>query len=257
MFARVSSRVSPATLLALLALVFAMSGGALAMNGNRGGSRGGRRAGVVAARAAGRPKAAVGARGPRGVRGPAGPAGKSGAAGASGAQGVQGPAGPQGPAGAAGAKGAPGEKGETGEIGEVGEKGPAGPKGETGAPWPAGGTLPANATETGAWSVNPREGEPLQFYAISFPIPLAGDGLDSEHVLVAPNSKCSGTVAEPKAEPGYLCLYTEANINVELSAIAKPSPSGEGGAGAAGALLHVEGKGTPAVAWGTWAVTGG
>ncbi len=85
-----------------------------------------------------------------------------------------GPAGAAGPAGAKGDTGAAGAKGDTGakgEKGEKGEKGPKGDKGEKGDPWTAGGTLPVGSTETGAWNIKMVSGAGET--SLSFPIPLA------------------------------------------------------------------------------------
>jgi hypothetical protein len=100
MFHRVRRHLNASTLIALLALVFAVTGGAFAATGH-----GGSPAGALASVKAG---AAKSKRGPRGPQGPAGPAGKNGAAG---------PAGPAGPVGA---------KGETGATGAAGANGVAG-----------------------------------------------------------------------------------------------------------------------------------
>jgi hypothetical protein len=282
MFQRVRKHLSPATILAFTALVFAMTGGAFAASSSGGGSGAKASASVtppaIAAKA--KKKAA-----PKSTRGPAGPAGKNGAPGATG------PAGPAGPAGAAGATGATG----AGTPGATGNTGPEGKPGEsvtvtqiTKAPCPEGGsefknatgtghacngktgftsTLPAGKTETGVWSVNiakAGEAEPLYVVApLSFSIPLASPLVETAtHFIKAGEAVpagCKGTVEQPEAEEGNLCVFTTYEEHVELGALENPA-SRELGAAAQGANLllvvshapHVEGK---VAGQGTWAVT--
>ena len=144
--------LSYANVTATLALLLAMSGGALAAthyvitstkqispkvlkslkgkNGSRGATGlagpAGLNGSAGAAGAAG-PTGAVGLRGPTGSNGgitgpagPTGPPGTTGGAGATGPQGTTGGAGATGPAGATGATGEPGPTGETGPTGEAG-----------------------------------------------------------------------------------------------------------------------------------------
>lgn len=63
-----------------------------------------------------------------------------------------GPAGANGSNGSNGANGSSGAKGDKGEKGEQGKQGNQGNQGIPGDPWTAGGILPANATETGIYS---------------------------------------------------------------------------------------------------------
>ena len=84
-------RVSPAMVVAMLALLVALGGVSTAAQ-IQGSPQ--------ASEAKKKPKVLRGPRGPRGLRGVAGPAGPRGAAGSPGAVGAQGPVGPQGPAGA-------------------------------------------------------------------------------------------------------------------------------------------------------------
>ena len=120
MVQRVRKHITPATVLAFVALVFAITGGAFAATG---GSSGGGNAGAgakatasvsqaTAAKAKAKAKAGPrGPAGPKGATGATGPAGATGAIGAIGATGATGPAG----AGTAGATGATGPTGPAGE----------------------------------------------------------------------------------------------------------------------------------------------
>jgi hypothetical protein len=250
MFHSIRKHISPTTVVAFMALVFAMTGGAFAASSNGGGSGAKPTASVgvnttvaTAAKSKAKPKTKAG------PRGPAGPAGKAGA---------NGPAGPAGPAGAAGAKGENGAAGGQGPQGPLGPQGPAGPTGATGAtgsPWTAGGTLPSGKTETGTWyfaipAHNPTSGTSLTFAPISFVIPL--EEAPTAHYLKSAEQEtpeCPGTVEAPKAEPGQLCVYTQFELAVPLLGVTSKSFGAFVGA-------LVPGNGEPGgVAVGTWAVT--
>ncbi|HET7591031.1 MAG TPA: hypothetical protein VFK14_12725 [Solirubrobacterales bacterium] len=224
-----------------------------------------------------------------------------------GAAGPAGPAGPQGPAGPAGAKGDKGEKGATGEQGEKGEKGDtgtgaagksvvlvgtepeecpneegfvyeveeSGEENEVCSSTSGGGlpkTLGPEETETGSWWQESVSVETLGYIPISFPIPLAAE-LDQAHtvtVSTTPKPECDDGVApppsasHPEAKPGYLCIFighvnsSESIALVEPASPRKPS-DGTAGASTAGALLSFAWAGSEPEevrVSGTWAVTG-
>jgi Collagen triple helix repeat (20 copies) len=255
-------RITPSMVIAILALVFAATGGAFAATG------GGSAPHTTAAAAKSKAKTKAG------PRGPAGPAGKNGATG---------PAGAQGPTGAAGTAGAKGETGASGTAGAQGEKGPAGPAGTTGAPgaigpkgepWTPNSTLPTNATETGAWAV--QRNNATTFTSISFTVKLPA-ALDAAKVHVikfhegqgesSPSpaitaGECTGTVAAPGAASGNLCvfIFNFGGGVANIEAIANPATLTPG-SGTTGAQLIFgeeipgeEAKGQTGS--GTWAVTG-
>jgi hypothetical protein len=169
--------------ISVLALVFAMLGGAYAATGSGGG-------GATASATKGPP----GPRGPRGKRGKPGPAGPVG------------PAGAVGPAGPAGAKGDTGPEGKQGEKGAKGEKGEEGEEGEEGSPWTAGGTLPSGETETGSWAAT----ETTNVVSLPFNIPLtAAPTVEFHEQGGEPTENCPGSVSEPTAKQGFLCIYTQ------------------------------------------------
>jgi hypothetical protein len=141
-------------------------------------------------------------------------AGKDGAPGATGLQ---------GPKGDTGATGSQGPKGDTGATG------PQGPKGDTGAPGADGKTgftetLPAGKTETGVWAYrsqgpyaseseeeiifNNTEGVVIPF---SFNIPLTqAPAIAYVKSGEVNEAKCpGGSVTNPTAAPGFLCVYEE------------------------------------------------
>jgi collagen triple helix repeat protein len=215
-------------IVAVVALVFAMLGGAYAANHTGGKAT----------------ASAKGKRGPRGPKGPVGPEGK------------QGPAGANGKDGTDGTNGAPGEKGADGTSAttvtiptssatcnhnggvEVKSAGPTHNvcNGTTGFTK----TLPSGETETGSWATPVFENQTEDFRAvvpISFSIPLAvplneeGNStgcsedenrteicqvhyinFENEEVLTnelgtTESNDCLGTVEEPLAVKGNLCIY--------------------------------------------------
>jgi hypothetical protein len=225
-------RFNVTTLVAVLALVFAMTGGAYAANRYLITSTK-----QISPKVLKSLKGAAGANGASGATGPAGPAGPGGPQGPAGAQG---PGGPGGPAGAPGKEGPPGKDGKNGATGFT-------------------KTLPTGATETGSWAVHiAAEGEqPL--LSLSFAIPLAKE-LEGAQVHVVGKAgngtTCPGSAEEPAAAEGNLCVYEGENLeaHVEL-AILKPYKLFVPGAGTAGAVLTTKATAVPGIAWGTWAVT--
>jgi hypothetical protein len=305
MFKALRRHANPATLIALVALVFAMSGGAYAITSKGGGGP----SASIAAKQKGKKTTSSGKPGPRGPKGEAGPAGKEGAAGKEGPAGKEGKPGEPGKNGEPGKAGEPGKNGEPGKAGESvamsqvptgvatceeqgGEKltqasgsaticnGEPGPPGKEGSPWTDKSVLPAGATETGTWSFyySPAKAEEVRYVPISFPIqlakPLEGNPLDPNGCpngsscfihIVAPETTgkgpCEGgTVEEPKAASGNLCIY-EGFITPTMNA--GPyffTPGREfGSTGVSGVLWRIvlgETVGAEEEGSGSWAVTG-
>ncbi len=281
MYSRIREHFGPtALILSIVAIVFAMLGGAYAASSNGG-------------------EATASA---KGKQGPPGPRGKTGKTGKTGAPGVAGPVGPQGPAGANGKDGAngqngsPGEEGEPGfsvEVepapitaceerggtlvrvegeGEVGEgeevcNGAQGAPGPQGEPWTAGGVLPPGKTETGTWSFTGNEDTGDMLASISFPIPLSGVlGEEAVHFWgeTGFEEACpSTTIPHPEATPGALCVYYNENdqdalFNATLAGIHNGTDLENLGAARSGAILSFEFAGATgeiAHGFGTWAVT--
>ncbi len=292
MFAPLRNRFGIPGVISVIALVFAMLGGAYAASDNGGPGK----------------ATASAKKGPRGPRGP------------------KGPAGPQGPAGPAGPAGAKGDKGDTGAAGSNGKDGSNGKSvtvtqipegelacdelggaelkqegagsgvdvcnGEEGSPWTAGGTLPPGETLTGAWAFNGSSGGE-EWVPISFPLPLseelqpgdwrpaAGGGPiedpgevhyinpagkevlvnEEDFTTVERNSDaCKGTAAVPTAEPGHLCVYAsvrEKSIVYGNFSFAQPGNANllaKGGASRTGATMRAFTE-AGARGRGTWAVT--
>jgi hypothetical protein len=191
--------------------------------------------------------------GQAGAQGPAGPAGQAGAIG---------PVGPQGPAGAPGARGADGINGTNGTNGE---------DGDPGQPWTPDNELPSNATLTGAWGFGlARTDEFRARVPISFPIRLP-NALGAANVRIPTDANfatnCTGTAADPQANPGFLCIYTGHLTGASFSpgdflpaavinaaAAAGPAQTLRS-AGVSGAVLSFEVSADFAQGSGTWAVT--
>jgi hypothetical protein len=206
MLKAIRRNLSPPTAIAVVALVFAMSGGAIAAQNY-----------TSSAEASKQRKAKRGPKGPRGKQGPRGP------------KGLQGP------------------------IGQRGPVGPQGPKGDTGDPWTAGGILPSGRSLGGTWvaSVGPEviPGKGAAATSISFGLPLQAPpaivvvkkGKEGEEHA----AECPGSVIDPKAAKGVLCLYTAEEVPLDPQ-LAIPTPYG--------AILSY--TGTPGTgSGGVWVVT--
>ena len=185
--------LSPPTAIAVVALVFAMSGGAIAANNYAAGS-------AEASKQSGK-------------RGPKGPKGKQGPQGPQGLQGLQGPKGDVGPRGPEGPRG---PKGDTGDPWTAGGFLPSGAS--VGGTWFAGAgaeVLPGKGP--GATSIS--FGLPLQGLPTIVIVKKEQEGI--EHA-----AECPGSVFFPKAAKGMLCLYTaQEAAGMEVTS-STPSPFG-------------------------------
>jgi hypothetical protein len=256
MFSTLRTRFGIPGVISVIALVFAMFGGAYAASNSSGGGK-----------ATASAKAKKGPRGPKGATGPAGPAG------------AQGPAGPAGAKGDAGANGSNGGAGPTGPTGAAGAKGATGAAGATGATGFSGftETLPAGKTETGTWSFSiPSNTHFVETYnPISFSIPLASAELGAQKAFFFDwekvengefgSSGChwerEGGGAAPEATvPGTLCIFEQygEQEDVENISVVPAGEPAQPGFGAAGAFLYVKTKSGGTIGsygFGTWAVT--
>ncbi len=277
MFSPLRNRFGIPGVISVIALVFAMLGGAYAASSSDNG------------KATASAKAKKGPRGPKGATGPAGPAGAQGPAGPAGAKGDAGAAGSNGTNGSNGATGAAGANGKsvlngtgapsagTGTVGDFyinavnneiyGPKtaggwgaptalqGPAGPQGN---PWTAGGTLPVGSTETGVLSLNTTQAASnpigpffVSTIAIPFSIPLSG-ALTEPAIHFSTDAgfdtTCTGSAANPTAPSGQLCVYLDGPmLNMTYF--------GTGGSYTTGVLLAFSVTGS-ASGIAAWAVTG-
>jgi hypothetical protein len=145
--------------------------------------------------------------------------------------------GPTGPAGPAGPAGLPGQPGATGSTG----------------PYPA--TLPHGQTERGVFAGESDDaGNPSAhtYAAISFPIALAT--LPAATIIQeggTPPPECPGTVANPQAAAGNLCVYVSTSSGTAV--IFDPSEPGRP-AGPLGTTVSMVSSSVSYV-YGSWAVT--
>jgi hypothetical protein len=255
MFSALRKRMSYANVTATLALFFALSGGALAASHY-----------LITSTKQIKPSVLSALKGKAGKTGPVGPAGERGPAGSNGVNGE----GKEGKAGTNGTNGVSPEgvefpvgtsKGScTAKQGGVEFKGVSttyacnGKNGMTGFT----STLPPGKTETGTWYVLtnvdsfggalPNEG----FAPVSFAIPLETPGEEEDvHVLTAGASattECPGSVTEPAAAPGELCVYT--NEERATPGFLEVDPDAK-----SGVVLVFKGASGEGVAFGSWAVT--
>jgi hypothetical protein len=269
--------------ISVIALVFAMLGGAYAASDN-----------AASGDATASAKAKKGPRGPRGPKGPAGPAG---------------PQGPAGPAGAKGDTGAPGSNGTNGKDGTSattasfsGKKescdeggievksasaavlvcnGKKGVNGQTGFTE----FLPSGKTETGTWGDHGPAGLAGLFAPISFTLPLEttpelvfvplstseGGSIEDPEELAAAlkfgaDHGCNGFAEGlPLADPGKLCVYGSAMSEAGFSLAQTPNSNGSGGksggnlskegVGPSGTILMLTCGSPSCSTYGAWAVT--
>jgi hypothetical protein len=294
MFAHLRRHLSYANVVATLAMVLAMSGGALAATHY-----------LITSTKQISPKVLAG------LKGRQGPAGAAGAAGPPGTKGEPGANGAAGTAGTKGDRGTVGEKGELGPKGEKGEKGSKGEPGENvasktltssdaacnkeggseftsesgvtfacngkeGSPWTASGTLPSGATETGQWSLSSGaaevEGklEESRSVPLSFSIPLALASTTTPHYIgegeeekephesqAIKEGKCKGPANNPKATAGNLCIFLfGTQTNAKEIFVVNAGDDGPEEVGPTGVLIFfVPEKVGLMSASGTWAVT--
>jgi hypothetical protein len=141
--------------------------------------------------------------------------------------------------------------GPEGAAGKDGAAGPAGPKGDPGAPGPFPGVLPTGITVRGNWAGGSSSGG-TAYESISFGFAFAS--APTFHYVAGPASVpagCSGgTSANPTAQPGNLCVYSQGfRLNTA-------GPVVTGAANAWGTLFTVSSSSNAGFAdGGTWAAT--
>lgn len=245
MFGRIRKRLTYVNVVATLALVFAMSGGALAASRY-----------IITSTKQISPKVLTALKGAKGA---------AGANGLAGAVGATGPGGAQGPQGSTGTSGSNGKDGEQGPQGSPGKNGKNGENGEPGEPWTPDNVLPPHAKETGVWGfyTTEPEGFAVEEPVASFPIQLgkpptaahfintAGEEVHFEAPSTPPTGCGSpvGTEEEPKAEPGNLCIYESIVSGLETGTEAIVHVTN------VGAFMQFVVKSTSQNAAGSWAVT--
>jgi Collagen triple helix repeat (20 copies) len=228
MFSAIRRRFNYANIAATLALVFAMSGGAVAAQRY-----------LITSTKQISPKVIKALQGHNGVAGPVGAAGPNGQGGQTGLKGETGQEGKQG------------TEGKEGKEGKAGKEGPPGPQ--------AISTLPSGSSESGQWaaiSTATGAGQTLAT-TISIPIPLAA--APAVHFIAensAPPAGCSGSVEHPSAEPGNLCVFVRLLSEAQFQFMYDSQTNSVEAAGGTGTTLAFEStKAGTAQALGTWAVS--
>jgi hypothetical protein len=266
MFSLLRNRFGISGVVAVIAFVFAMVGGAWAANHYVITSTKQIKPSVLKAL-----KGMTGAPGPAGANGTNGAQGPKGDPGGTGKDGINGTNGKTVLHGTGAPTSATGTEGDfyinttTDEIfGPKGASSWPSPgtklKGEDGSPWTAGGTLPPGKSETGSWSTLTGAAN-IGLDSISFNIPLTAPIGELKVHSVARNAtggaEClSGTAAQPKAAPGHLCVYIGGgSATAAINSIKQPELGNELGAGPTGAVITTTDTAPAKSAWGTWAVT--
>lgn len=285
MFSRLREPFGKAGLIvAVVALVAALVGGAYAASSSDDGSATASKKGKKGKRnnKAKKNKAKRGPRGPRGKQGPAGPQGLPGANGLPGAPGAKGDKGSNGSDGDNGAKGDAGasvtlvsedeaascanEEGLTYEIEGTGELDDVcdGEDGETGFTE----TLPSGETEKGAWYAVAGSTEEFGSFpavtVVDYSIPLATTLSGASVIFVkaaeTPPANCddgegeAASAENPEADPGKLCVFV-ANGTIVGGLGNKAGGVSGGGVGKTGTTLYLFSTSASVPLWGTFAVT--
>jgi hypothetical protein len=228
MFSTLRTRFGIPGVISVIALVFAMFGGAYAASNSSDGGK-----------ATASAKAKKGPRGPKGSKGDPGPAGPAGPAGAKGDKGDTGGAGGSGTNGTSATTIAFGGNEKGCQAGGVEVKSASAPvvvcNGKNGANGQTGftETLPSGKTETGMWGGR-TAGAQFMRIPISFALPVASATtlvyVANEETKVAEG--CPGIVEGlPQADPGTLCVYQGDNVEAGVPTANKAEEEEEGGAG--------------------------
>lgn len=127
-----------------------------------------------------------------------------------------GPQGPTGPQGAQGPQGSPGASGTTGPTGPEGKQGLTGAAGKNGTDGEDGMcsvgkpecVLPPRTTVTGTWAAASAGKGHESYFSISYPLRV-NPAPKPRYTKPggAPTAECPGSYSQPKAGPGFLCLY--------------------------------------------------
>ena len=152
-------------------------------------------------------------------------------------------------------------RGLPGAQGATGSRGPTGPPGTQGDPGPVTGALPSGVTLTGAWATVgpvPSGGTAELDTTISFPLePSMAPTVELMTPGEPSTTQCPGSVSDPQAIPGYLCVYEVETLGGPVT-YSNPTTNSAGSASQFGVNLTETSSGGPGEfnATGTWALTG-
>ena len=152
------------------------------------------------------------------------------------------------------------------EGNDPGDKGPKGDKGDKGDPGPFVQTLPSGQMLRGVYEGSgDAQGSPttaadssLDIQALfAFPLAAAPTGVHFIPSGGTPPADCPGTVSDPKAAPGHLCVYEKVASNRASVCVLDPLDYATcGTANRFGFGIYFTAVGTGFIAdTGTWAVT--
>jgi Collagen triple helix repeat (20 copies) len=154
-----------------------------------------------------------------------------------------------------GKTGKTGSTGKTGTTGPTGATGATGAKGETGPAGPLVTTLPSGRTLRGSYAITAsasgttaRVGVPFEFTLSAKPTVhriAAGEAATTE---------CPGSVTDPEAQPGNLCVYEKTLSNAKEVEIFDPT-TGTAGSSQFGWYARLNATAAEGLSYGTWAVT--
>ena len=177
---------------------------------------------------------------------------------------LKGNAGANGSPGQAGANGSPGQQGASGTPGATGPQGPKGADGLQGPAGPAGlsalSTLPSGKTESGAYGMGVPGGAATEEMeaTTTFPIPLAEPVPPSHVIYTAPGESSGEHCSGPgHAGRGFLCVYSAFTFHVNAPLFQDVEGKLEAGAGRFGFRLLWQITGGNPGEVGTYAVTAG
>jgi hypothetical protein len=151
--------------------------------------------------------------------------------------------------------GAAGATGATGATGPKGDPGAPGTKGETGA-YPT--VLASGQTMRGSWGIQDTNSASTThgYDGVDFPMPLPAGVLAEFVPPSSTTSNCTGTVLEPTAPPGRMCLYIGFSSSPTPSFDVFPPDGGNGTkeTGKYGMIVSASSFATSTFAYGSWAV---
>ena len=153
-------------------------------------------------------------------------------------------------------------KGNRGPQGPPGSQGIQGVQGVPGPPGPITGNLPGGVTLRGNYMVSGDNGGSTIHNAVSYGLRLsAAPTVNYIMVGTTPPPACPGSVTDPQAAPGNLCVYEVQATNADTfrgvcDAEVSGCPFGSAGREGFGVFTLPQTGGSPLYVFGSWAVTG-